>query len=475
MLASLRARLLATYLLLAALVLAIVTAGLLIYLVRSPLADRQTSQRLRLAASLITSRGAESLLNAGPGQLQAALQRLDQVAQARALLIDSEGQVLADSRAQDPLPARLPERIRLFASAASGTLRDASGQVWIYQIAATGSGRYLMLAAARPALRLAGLLRDDLVPPLVRAGLVALVLSALLAWMMSRWVAAPLKHMAEAASAVAAGDFQHPLPTQGPSEVKSFAAAFRNMIQRVQASAIAQRDFVANVSHELKTPLTSIQGFAQALIDGAAGDQAGQQRAASVILDESKRLHRLVDDLLQLARMDAGQGEFRREALDLKLLLEGIVERFRLRQGEGGVGINADLPSFPVVIGDGDRLAQVFTNLIDNALKHSPPQGQVSLTGERGHGWVVVHISDQGPGIAPEELSRIFERFYQVDKARSGGAGRGSGLGLAISREIVRAHGGEILVQSQLGGGSRFSVRLPVARPTDETLASRRR
>jgi two-component system OmpR family sensor kinase len=475
MLTSLRSRLLATYILLAALVLAIVAAGLLIYLVRSPLADRQISQRLRVVASLVTNREAQGLLAAGPAQLQAALQRLDQTAQARALLVDSGGQVLADSRPQDPLPARLPGRVRVFGTAASGTLRDAAGQVWIYQVAALGTGRYLILAEARPATRLATLLGDDLVPPLVQAGLAALVLSALLAWMMARWVAAPLKHMADAASAVAAGDFQHPLPTQGPSEVKGFAAAFRNMVQRVQASVTAQRDFVANVSHELKTPLTSIQGFAQALLDGTAGDQAGQKRAARVILDESQRLHRLVDDLLQLARLDAGQGEFRREALDLKPLLDGVVERFRLRQAESGATIVADLPAFPVVIGDGDRLAQVFTNLLDNALKHSPPRGRVSLTGESGSGWVVVHISDQGPGIPPDELSRIFERFYQVDKARSGGSGRGSGLGLAISREIVRAHGGELVVQSQLGAGSRFSVQLPVVRPGDQTFASRRR
>jgi two-component system sensor histidine kinase ResE len=130
--------------------------------------------------------------------------------------------------------------------------------------------------------------------------------------------------------------------------------------------------------------------------------------------------------------------------------------------------------SLPMLIGDGDRLAQVFTNLIDNALKHTPQGGVVKLGSELELAWITIHVDDGGPGIPPNELSRIFERFYQLDKARSGSGPRGVGLGLAISREIVQAHGGTITAASAVGQGSRFSVRLPIVRPQDETLARSR-
>jgi two-component system sensor histidine kinase ResE len=124
------------------------------------------------------------------------------------------------------------------------------------------------------------------------------------------------------------------------------------------------------------------------------------------------------------------------------------------------------------IIGDGDRLAQVFTNLIDNAIKHSTEGGVVQLRGEEQSGWISIHVDDTGTGIPPDELSRIFERFYQLDKARTGGRERGVGLGLAISREIVQAHAGRLVVQSEEGRGSRFTVQLPIIRPDDETLTS---
>jgi signal transduction histidine kinase len=154
--------------------------------------------------------------------------------------------------------------------------------------------------------------------------------------------------------------------------------------------------------------------------------------------------------------------------------LKSVAERLTPQSREAGVKLVAEIRPLPGFIGDGDRLSQVFTNLVDNALKHTPPGGTVKLNARDEGGWVEVSVADSGPGIPLEELSRIFERFYQLDKARKGGPGRGVGLGLAIAREIIQAHRGTISAQSRIGEGSVFMVRLPATRPDDSTLVSRK-
>lgn len=195
--------------------------------------------------------------------------------------------------------------------------------------------------------------------------------------------------------------------------------------------------------------------------------------AAEVIYGEADRLRRLVVDLLDLARIDAGQMTFERQPVDISALIHSVCERLSLRASEKGVRLENAVRGLPTIVGDGDRLAQVFTNLLDNAIKHTPGGQRVALHAESTAGRVAVHVDDPGPGIPTDELRRIFERFYQVDKARSGGEGRGAGLGLAISSEIVQAHGGVLTASNLSEGGSRFSVELPIAQPYDKTLARR--
>jgi signal transduction histidine kinase len=279
-----------------------------------------------------------------------------------------------------------------------------------------------------------------------------------------------LQGMSRAAMAVADGDYRQTLKLNGPQEVQNLAQSFNAMVDKVQTSQQIQRDFLANVSHELKTPLTSIQGFAQAMLDGAVEDTEARDHAVRVIFEESDRLRRLVEDLLDLARIDAGQIEFKRQPIDLQALLGSVVDKLILPAKEKGVVLENRLDAFPTMIGDGDRLAQVFTNLVDNAIKHTPPDRRVIVHGNAAQGWISIHVDDSGSGIPNEDLSRIFERFYQVDKARRGGKDRGVGLGLAISRQIVEAHGGRIVAQSTVGKGSRFTVQLPIVQPDDETL-----
>jgi signal transduction histidine kinase len=270
------------------------------------------------------------------------------------------------------------------------------------------------------------------------------------------------------------------------------------MLGRVESSQQAMRDFVSNVSHELKTPLTSIQGFSQALMEGATYDEAARKRAAGIIHQEAGRMARMVEDLLDLARIDSGQIVMKKAQLDLAQILTGAVERLLPQATQKQVQLVKKWAGLPPVVGDGDRLAQVFTNLLDNAVKHTPANGRVTIIGqvvkglprprrvraglvqpdattalsERGD-FVEVSIADTGPGIPAEDLARIFERFYQVDKSRK--RGQGAGLGLAIAKEIIETHGGYMRAESAAGAGTKFVVLLPITEADVATLISPRR
>jgi len=470
---SLQSRLFLTYLLVTVLVLTVIGLLLIYFLLQAPnpIGQQIEYRRLDFWISQFSSQEARGLLTLPPNRLTEVMERVDQMVKARTLLVGADGEVLGDSRPEEePLPLDILSKVAASKTDARGLFRYTPVDRWLYVSSPLGDQRWIILVAPQPTLRALGLLGKELLRTLLVAGSVALLFSIILAWLIAHWVTAPLRRMAGASKAVAAGKYDQQLSLTGPEEVQSLAAAFNEMVRRVQTSRQAQRDFVANVSHELKTPLTSIQGFAQAILDGTAQKPEDQQQAARVIYDESDRLRRLVEDLLDLARIDTGQVAFERHQVDLGALLRSVVERLSVRAEEVGVRIESRLPYLPPIVGDGDRLAQVFTNLIDNAVKHSSEGGVVNLRGEREGGWISIHVDDAGPGIPPEELSRIFERFYQLDKARPGVRGRGVGLGLAISREIVQAHGGRLVAQSVVGRGSRFTVQLPIIRPDDSTL-----
>jgi len=473
MLRSLASRLLLTYLLVTALVVALAGLSLLVLLQSTPLADRLAWRALEAEADVILPR-VERAVEQNRSQALAA-GRLAQRLRSRALIVNPKGEIVAQggTPAVETVDFALADAVSI-GGAGQGEVYDALDRRWLYVAHKLTTGDRLIVAAPRPTLRALLVYGDDLLAPLLQAALVGLAASVLLAWLVSRWVIAPLRRLAAAARSVAAGRYEQNVPLEGPAEVESLAADFNQMVQRVQATQQGQRDFVANVSHELKTPLTSIDGFAQAILDGTAADRDTRMHAARVIHDESNRLARLVDDLLDLARLDAGQMAFAREAVDLNALVARVVDRLSLRAQEQGVRLENAVAGLPMIAGDGDRLAQVFTNLIDNGLKHTPAGGRVELRGEAQAAAVLVHVEDGGPGIPAEELSRIFERFYQIDRARRGGEGRGTGLGLAISRQIVHAHSGRLTALSAPGQGSRFTVQLPLDPASVSTLSRRR-
>jgi signal transduction histidine kinase len=316
------------------------------------------------------------------------------------------------------------------------------------------------IVVARPAASL-GEVIGDLFPRLLFSGLIGVAAALVLGFLLSQSVAAPLRNIARAARSVARGNYRQRVPATGPREVRDLAANFNRMTEEVQLSQQTLRDFLANISHELKTPLTSIRGFSQAMLDGTIDDRPGIERSAKVISDESARVLRLVEELLDLSRIESGQISMRQEAIDLGELFEHVAEVFALRSEEGRVRLEIHSGGSGRILGDYDRLEQVLTNLLDNAFRHTPPGGAVRLASREARGGLVqVTVSDSGTGIPAADVPHLFERFYRAGSSRNG---EGYGLGLAITREVIRAHGGEIWATSEEGRGTTFVFTLPSA------------
>ncbi len=223
-----------------------------------------------------------------------------------------------------------------------------------------------------------------------------------------------------------------------------------------------RRDFVANVSHEFRTPLTAIQGFSETLIAGAINDPNNRDRFLAIILDHSRRLARLTEDLLRLSEMDAERLELEIRGVGVSQLVESCYETAQRRAAEKGLLLSLELPDhLPDVAGDTRRLQEVLQNLLDNAIQYTLANGKIILSAENRNEEVVFTVSDTGIGIPTADQPRIFERFYRVDAARSREAG-GTGLGLAIAKHLIEAHGGRIWVQSEIGVGSKFHFAVPV-------------
>ncbi|OQW96158.1 MAG: hypothetical protein BWK77_06125 [Verrucomicrobia bacterium A1] len=244
------------------------------------------------------------------------------------------------------------------------------------------------------------------------------------------------------------------------------AVIVMNDLTRIHRLMVLRRDFVANVSHELKTPLTSIGGFVETMLDPDPPPEADRQRFLGIILRQVQRLQTLVDDLLGLARIEqqAEDGAVETVLTPVKAVVDDAVETCRQTALEGGVAIDADVAEGISARMDADRIGRAVVNLLDNAIKHSPAGSRVRIECRAAGSQLELVVTDRGSGIEPQHLPRLFERFYRVDKARSRRDG-GTGLGLAIVKHIVQAHGGQVAVESRPGEGSRFSFRIPMAGP----------
>jgi len=313
----------------------------------------------------------------------------------------------------------------------------------------------------------------DLRQRLLFAGFVGSAAAVLVGLVLWASLYRPLGKVTRGIRAVAHGNYGERVPVSGPSEVRALAEDVNAMADSVQASQRALREFLANVSHELKTPLTSIRGFSQAMQDGTLDTPEERDRAVRVIDVESRRLLHLVGELLDLSRIESGQQRMDIADVPVSDLLTHVADVFTLRAEDAGLRLQVKRETDAVVIADFDRIEQVLGNLIDNALRHSPASRSVTVTARGSRdGYVELSVADEGTGIAPEDLPHVFDRFY---RSKDETAGSGAGLGLAISREIVRAHGGEIRVESPPAGGTLFTFTLPVSDATAGSAATPRR
>jgi signal transduction histidine kinase len=463
---SLRNRLWLSYAALVAVLTLTVGTTLLWSLLRSPLWSRTAVAQLRQISVLAVL----ELADAESDQVAEILTRTARRYDLRLAVLAGDGQTLFDSAAafqQPTLAVAVPAaRLQVRPEAPVRSVRDAQNRVWFYILQPLGDGEVLLTAMPRPQQSLRGILRDEMLGPLIFSGAAALVLAFIFSVFLTRWIARPLQELAASARAMTRGEYSELQPA-GPREVLELTRSLNELSQQVQSSQQAQRDLVANISHELKTPITAIQGFSQAILDGTVASPEELREAATVMNVESDRMHRLVADLLTLTRLEGGIADLHLGAVDLNALVAHTQSRFSLPARQAGIELAVVIGEIPPVNGDGERLAQVLANLVDNALKHTPAGGKITLSTAREGESALIRVTDTGPGIPLEEQERIFERFYQLDKSRRGGSGRGVGLGLPIAREIVRAHAGTIRVESAPQAGSTFIVKLPPGREAD--------
>jgi two-component system sensor histidine kinase BaeS len=289
----------------------------------------------------------------------------------------------------------------------------------------------------------------------VIAGLGGALLAALLSWLLARRLTRPIDELAQATERVASGESGVEVPIEGEDELAGLGRSFNAMSAELGRARESQRHFLESVSHELKTPLTSIRGYAEALQDGAIDPAEGGR----VVAAEADRLERLVFDLLDLARLGRAGFEVRREPVDLVAVTVSAVQRHLPRAHELGVELaasSADGAAWGV--GDEGRLLQATSNLIENALRLTPAGGTVTVAAQPGE----IAVADTGPGLDEEDLPHAFERFYLYDRYRSERA-VGSGLGLAIVKELMAAMGGEVRAARRPQGGAEFTLTVPAA------------
>jgi signal transduction histidine kinase len=306
-------------------------------------------------------------------------------------------------------------------------------------------------------------LRDrwtTLIERLLLAGLVGIAVSGALAWYLSRRITKPVEALSDAANEIAEGRYDIEVPgASSRDEIGELSARFGEMAARLQEAEELERNFLMTVSHELRTPLTAIRGHVEALREGVAQDESSRQESLAVIAEEAGRLERLVGDVLDLAKLDTRRFSLRHEEVDMGRLLERAYTTFAEEARRRGIDYRQVIGARPVIVADGDRVLQIISNLLSNAFRWTPDGGRVELALDQHDGTISVAVEDSGPGISEEDAERIFRPFWSRD-------GLGTGLGLAIARELAAAHGGQILLESEPGRGTRFQLVLPAA-PVD--------
>ena len=303
--------------------------------------------------------------------------------------------------------------------------------------------------------------RNGLNEALGWAALAAIVVAIGLSLALSTRIVSPLRAMISASRRIAEGHYDERVQVASADELGQLGASFNQMATQLEQTEAMRRQLIGDVSHELRTPLTAIKGSMEGLMDGVLPADAGTFQQ---IHAETERLSRLVDDLQELSRVEARAYELNLTAVNLSDLISATIKRLTPNARSKRVILTSNLPAhLQPIRADSDRLGQVLTNLVSNAIQYTPGGGEVVISAMQAEREIQVAVTDNGVGIPPEHLKNIFTRFYRVDKSRSRASGGGSGIGLTIARLLVEAHGGRIWAASEgEGQGSRFMFALPL-------------
>ena len=379
--------------------------------------------------------------------VQSVVEDTADVSGTRIILVAANGTVIGDSRGKEFLgtnytdssesPIELTWNKELVGRAY--IIPDPTAGVW-----------------AVPFLRLSASINRSL----LLGGSLAIAIALILTFVLSRRITSPIGVLAKAARRLGRGDLSQRVELQGEGEVAALAQAFNSMAADLEHAEQLRRNLVADVAHELRTPLSNIQGYLEAIRDRVMKPDAATIRSLN---EEAALLSRLVDELQELSLAEAGELKLVYQAEDIAKLVKQAVTPWQPQLTTKEISLSLDLPdNLPLVNIDWQRVNQVLHNLLENAVAHTGKGGTINVAATTQGDWVEVCVSDTGEGIPAEDLPNIFERFYRVDKSRARATG-GSGLGLTIAKRLVEAHGGKITVQSKLGKGSRFSFTLPIA------------
>jgi two-component system, OmpR family, sensor kinase len=434
---SLRARLFASIALVALLSLALALA--LGALLTRRAAERNTLCDVSAQFDLLVEREREALVPfARLRSLQEFLDRQDE--RVVQVPLDGTSPLLPPERA-----AQLRRGAKL-----DGTMEE-DGTRYLYAARLVNGKGFILL---RPASSTDSAWRPHL-EGLALAAFTTAALAALIAFLLARAISRPVRRVAVATRALADSTSTPPrVPVEGARELALLAESFNDVAVALARAREAEQAFLLSVSHELKTPLTAIRGYAEGVAEGALP----VDEAAATIIAESKRLERLVGDLLDLARMRKAEFSVRREPIDLHSIAQEALRRYEAQAREFGVTLEAEGPATAPATGDADRTLQIVSNLVENALRLTPVGGSVRIVAEPGS----IRVEDTGPGLQPEELGQAFERFYLYSRY---GRERpvGTGLGLAIVKELAEGMGGSVTAESTPGALTVFTVRLPLA------------
>lgn len=454
-----------------------VSAVLVVGTLERLLLDR-LSQDLEAQARLVAGQVAGDLLEGELGRVEQALIRVDGATAARAVAVDARGQLVGASEPEERRQAGRPAAQAGFDRALNGQVvretqarRGPEGEVLYVVVPADVDGVVV------GAVRLAYQLRDveqtitQLNVGVATGALGTAAAAAALAATFAGAITTPIGALSRAARALASGDLDQQVSLPARGEVGQLIVAFNEMAARLRAFEAARREFAADISHELHALAGAMQTAAEALARGADREPALRARLVDGLVGHTRRLGRLADDLLELARLEGGRLALDFRPVSLAAVARQAVAEWAAEATRRGVTLEAETEAEPVVVGDQERLVQACGNLVENALKYTPPGGRVDVrVACAPDGSRVLEVRDDGQGIPAEELPRIFHRFYRVE-GRSGEGPSGTGLGLAIVDRIVRAHGGSVTVTSALGQGSTFQVRLPVYVPEHQSTS----